>query len=48
MIFASWTYDGSKLNLTLVGDKGDLSNYMENRSAIFENICILPMIDSIA
>ncbi|XP_067936865.1 neuronal acetylcholine receptor subunit alpha-10-like [Watersipora subatra] len=30
MVFASWTYDGSQLNLTLVDKQGDLSNYMAN------------------
>lgn len=34
MLFASWTYDGSQLNLMLVDTEGDLSNYIESRYII--------------
>jgi len=32
LVFASWTYDGLQLNLTLVdGTEADLSNYLPSR-----------------
>lgn len=30
MLFASWTYDGFQINLTKVGEDGDISNYIPN------------------
>lgn len=35
LLFASWTYDGSQLNLTLVDGEADLSNYMTNRLVMY-------------
>ena len=34
MLFASWTYAGSQINLMLVDNEGDLSNYIESRYSI--------------
>ena len=30
LIFSSWTYDGFQVNLTKVGEEGDVSNYKPN------------------
>ena len=30
MVFASWTYDGFQVNLVMVGEDGDTSNYIPN------------------
>ena len=34
MLFASWTYAGSQINLMLVDNEGDLSNYIESRYSL--------------
>ena len=54
--FGSWTYDGLKLNLITVADKGDLSKYLESgewklygmpaeRHVEYYSCCVEPYVD---
>ncbi|XP_064613958.1 neuronal acetylcholine receptor subunit alpha-10-like [Liolophura sinensis] len=56
MLFASWTYDGYQLNLTMNSHKGDISNYIESsewdllnlevqRHVVFYSCCLEPYPD---